>query len=98
MCLSQGSHRLILINIFRIGHVAFQIKGNEAYNNMLANSLILHLLLTPGVGSKVYLLSFLKVVILYKELIGMKHRTPCSAFYTPSTPVWGQKVKTFFFF
>ena len=34
------------------GHVAYQIKGNEAYSNMLANNMVLHLLLTPGVGSK----------------------------------------------
>ena len=40
------------------GHVAYQIKGNEAYNNMLANILILHLPLTPGVGSKGYIDSF----------------------------------------
>ena len=34
------------------GHVAYQIKGNEANNNMLANILLLNLLLTPGLGSK----------------------------------------------
>ena len=34
------------------GHVTFQIKGNAAYNNTLANILLLHLPLTPGVGSK----------------------------------------------
>ena len=33
------------------GHVAYQMKGNEAYNNML-NSLPVHTPLTPGVGSK----------------------------------------------
>ena len=34
------------------GPVAYQIKGNEAYNNMIANILPLHTPLTPGVGSK----------------------------------------------
>ena len=34
------------------GQVAYQIKRNEAYNNMLANILLLHLPLTPGLGSK----------------------------------------------
>ena len=32
------------------GHVAYQIKGNEAYNNMLANVLLLCTPLTPQVG------------------------------------------------
>ena len=46
---------LYKINYFlEYGHVAYQIKGNEAYtcNNMLANNLLLHLPLNPGVGSK----------------------------------------------
>ena len=30
----------------------FKIKGNEAYNNMLANTLTLHTPLTPGDGVK----------------------------------------------
>ena len=34
------------------GHVAYQIKGNETYSNMIANSFPLHTPLTPGVGSK----------------------------------------------
>ena len=34
------------------GHVAYQIKGNTAYNNTLANIFLLRLPLTPGVGSK----------------------------------------------
>ena len=36
----------------KYSHVAYQIKGNEAYNNILANILLLFLPLTPGVGSK----------------------------------------------
>ena len=34
------------------GHIAYQIKGAETNNNMLANVLLLHLPVTPGVGSK----------------------------------------------
>ena len=34
------------------GHAAYQIKGNAANNNILANILHLHLPLTRGVGSK----------------------------------------------
>ena len=31
-------------------HVAYQIKGNETYDNMLANSLPVHTPFTPGWG------------------------------------------------
>ena len=34
------------------GHVAYQIKGNEAYDTMLANILPLHTSSTIGVGLK----------------------------------------------
>ena len=44
------SHKLKID--FEYGHVAYQIKGNEVYNNMPANSLPVHSPLTPGVGSK----------------------------------------------
>ena len=37
------------------GHVAHQVKGNVANNNMLSNILPLHTPLTPGVGSKGHL-------------------------------------------
>ena len=35
-------------------HVAYQIKGNEANNIMLANIMLLNLPLTPGVGQTVH--------------------------------------------
>ena len=55
------------------GHEAYQVKGNEAYNNMLAN--IFPLLWPLGVGSKVFFFFlFMKVVILHIKLTGMKHR------------------------
>ena len=34
------------------GDVTYQIKGYAAYDNILANILLLHLLLTPGMESK----------------------------------------------
>ena len=34
------------------GHVAYQNKGNDGYNNMQANILLLLTTLTPGLGSK----------------------------------------------
>ena len=52
MGLPQGHIGLYKINFSEYGHVAYQIKGNEAYTNMLANSLLIHVPLTPGVGSK----------------------------------------------
>ena len=39
-------------------HVAYQIKENEAYNNMLANILPLYTPLTRGVGSKGHFFRF----------------------------------------
>ena len=50
------------------GHVAYQIKEDKAYNNMLANILLLHLPLTPEVGSKGSFVIFLKVVMLHNEI------------------------------
>ena len=40
----------------------------EAYNNMLANIMLLHLPLTPGVGQTVNFFSFLKVVMLHNQI------------------------------
>ena len=39
-------------SFYENGYVINQFKWNEAYNNMLANSLPLHTPLTPGMGSK----------------------------------------------
>ena len=64
------------------GHIAYVFKGNEAYNNMLANILPLHLLLTPGVRSKGHF--FLKVVMLHIKT-GMKHSIPCKQMLCPFT-------------
>ena len=50
----------------KYAHVAYQIKGNEAYNTILANILPLHIPLTPGVGKKVETFSLLKVAYQIK--------------------------------
>ena len=47
------------------GHVAYQIKGNGKCSNMQAHILSFHTPSTPGVGSKVKTIFFLKVVMLY---------------------------------
>ena len=69
------------------GHAAYQINGNEKYNNMLANSLPLDTPSTPGVGSKGQLVfSFLKVELLHIKLKVMKLRTPCRQMFCTFTP------------
>ena len=47
------------------GHLAYHIKENEAYNNMLANILLLHSSFAPGWNQNINLFYFLKVVILH---------------------------------
>ena len=50
----RGHIGLYKINFFsEYGHVAYQIKGNEAYNKMLAKTIPLNTPLTPGWGQKV---------------------------------------------
>ena len=58
MALLQGHIGHIKSTFSEYGHVAYQIKGNEAYNNMLANILPFHTPLTPGLGSKGQFLFF----------------------------------------
>ena len=53
-----------------------KLKGNEAYNIMLANILPLHTPLSSGVCQEGNV-SFLKVVMLLIKLAGMKKRTQC---------------------
>ena len=48
----------ITLSFLEYGHVAYQVKGNGIYNNMLANSMPLHIPLTPGVGQKVVFFFF----------------------------------------
>ena len=67
---------------------------------MLANSLLLHLSLTPGVGSKgKFLFSFPKVAMLYIKLIGMgieHHASKISALLYTLDHCVGLKGHTFF--
>ena len=55
------------------GRFAYQIKENEACNNMLANILPLHPPLIPGFGSKGHFFSLLKVVIYQINRNETKH-------------------------
>ena len=60
---------------------------------------VLPLHMTHGWGQYVFFY-FLKVVMLHVYLTGMKQITQCEQIfcpYTPTTPGWDQKVKTFFF-
>ena len=49
----RGHIGLYKINFSEYGHAAYQIIGNEAYNNMLANSVSLLLPLALKLGQKV---------------------------------------------
>ena len=91
----QGIWPMPKINFFsKCGHVAYQIKWNDAYNNTLANILPLH---NPWGGVKrSTFFSFLKVVMLHIKVTGTNHRTPSweaniLPFYTPSIPGVSQK-------
>ena len=57
-------------------HVAYQIKADEAGSNMVANILPTDTPSTQGVGQKVKLYLFLKVVMLHIKLKGIEHRAP----------------------
>ena len=87
-------------NFSEYGHVAYQIIGNEAYNNMI-NILPLHTPLTPGEGSIGHFFSFLKVVMLHVKFTGMKQRTQCKPIFCPfihlRPPDRLKKVKTILF-
>ena len=78
------------------GHVAYQIKGIEAHDNML-NCLPLHTPLIPWWGKKVNCFSFLEVVMLHVKLTGIKQRTQCT-YNTPTSPrsgyIKGKQVKS----
>ena len=50
------------------GHVAYQIKADDAGNIMVANSLPTDTPSTQGMGQKVKIYIFLKVVMLYIKL------------------------------
>ena len=58
------------------GHVAYQIKADDACTNMVANILPTDTTLTPGWGQKIKPYLFLKVVMLLIKLKEIEHRAP----------------------
>ena len=72
----------IISTFSEYGNAAYQVKGNEAYNNMLANILLLLITLTPGAGSKGYFVFFSKnkhveqVGITRKSMASLCRRFP----------------------
>ena len=57
------------------GHVAYQNKKNEAYNNMLVNILPLHTLDHWGAVKRPYIFFSFKLDMLYIKLKGRKCKT-----------------------
>ena len=89
-------------NFFRIEYVyvAYQIKGNDAYINMVANSFPISPLLGLGDGVKGQKFNFFRT---WSCCIQMKGNDECSnmqahilSLHTQSTPGVGSKVKLFF--
>ena len=66
------------------GDVAYQIKGNEIYNNQAKIS-PLHAPLTPEWGQRSKQFSFRKVVMLHIKLNRMKHTITCNQIFCPYT-------------
>ena len=64
------------ISFSESGHVAYQIKADEAGSNMIANILPTDTPSTQRWGQKVKLYLFLKVVMLHIKLKGVEHRAP----------------------
>ena len=60
----------------RFGHVAYQIKADDACSKMVANILHTDTPLTLGWGQKVKPYLFLKVVMLLVKLKGIEHGAP----------------------
>ena len=83
-------------------HVAYQIKGNEMYDNIQANILTLRTPWTPGLGSiDQNSFFFLKVVAAY-QIKGNDAYNNMEAkslhLYTHSSPGMGSKGENLFFF
>ena len=64
------------IKLSEYGHVAYQIKADNAGRIMVANILPTDTPLTQGWGQKVKLYIFLKVVMLHIKLKAIEHRAP----------------------
>ena len=92
-----GLYKIIFFS--KYGHVAYQMEGNEAYNNMIANILHLHTPLDPFGGVKRSFFSFLEEVMMHSKLTGMKHGRPCKQMLCPFAqhrPLDWVKGQTFF--
>ena len=76
-----------------------KLKGNEAYNNMLANVLPLHTPLTPGVGSKGQFFFFSESNHIACKINGNEAENTLQAyilpFCTPMTPDAIRRSKQF---
>ena len=64
------------LNFSKYGHVAYQVKADDASSNMVANILPTDTPSTLGMGSKGQTIFFLNVVMLHIKLKGIKHRGP----------------------
>ena len=76
------------------GHVAYQIKGNDACSNMVANNLPVD---TPSLWGVIKAF-FLKVVMLHIKLKKLEQRAPRKlSLHTSSAPGVGTKGQNMFF-
>ena len=87
------------LNFFRYGHVAYQIKAEDAGSNMVANSLPTDTPSTQGVGSKgqtIYFSDSSHVAYQIKaDDPGSNMVANILPTDTPLTQEWGQKVKLY---
>ena len=75
-----------------------KVKGNEAYNNMLANVLPLHTPVTPGVGSKGQFFVFSESNHVACKIKGNEAETTLQTYILPfCTPTTPDGIKTIFF-
>ena len=79
-----------MLTLKQNGPVAYQIKGNEVYNNVLATILPLYKNSTPEMGSK-YFLSECGPVIFVYQIKRTKQTTKCMQDFWPYThpDFWG---------
>ena len=83
------------------GHVAYQIKADDAGNNMVANILPTDTPSTQGMGSKGQTIYFSESSLVAYQIkannAGSNMVANILPTDTPSTQGWGQKVKLYLF-
>ena len=83
------------------GHVVYQLKGNDACSNMVANILPVVPSPFPDPGDGVKIPLFQNMVMLHIKLKGIRNAATCKhkfCLYTHLRPLgWGQRSKHFFF-